>query len=65
VSKLAESMGLNVSTNSSPSTPCHGSALSTDTKKCVVEFYNNSDILWQAPGCKDWVIIRETLEGED
>ena len=64
VSKLAESIGLNVSPNSSPSTLCHGSALSTDTKKCVVEFYNNSDILWQAPGRKDRVIIRETIEGE-
>ena len=64
VSKLAESIGLNVSPNSSPSTLCHGSALSTDTKKCVVEFYNNCDISWQAPGCKDWVIIRETIEGE-
>ena len=64
MSKLAESMGLNVSTNSSPSTPCHGCALSTDTKKCVVEFYNNSDISRQAPGRKDRVIIRETVEGE-
>ena len=63
MSKLAKSMGLNVSTNSSPSTPCHRSALSTDTKKCVVDFYN-SDISWQAPGRKDRVIIRETVEGE-
>ena len=64
VSKRAESMGLNVSTHSSLSTPCHGSALSTDTKMCVVEFYNNNDISWQAPGCKDRMIIRDTLEGE-
>lgn len=62
VSKLAESIGLNVSPNSFPSTLCHGSALSTDTKKCVVEFYNNSDISWQAPGRKDRVIIREMIE---
>ena len=64
VSKLAESIGLNVSPNSSPSTLCHGSVLSTDTKKCVVEFYNNSDISWQVPGRKDRVIIREMIEGE-
>ena len=64
VSKLAESMGLNVSTNSSFSTPCHGSVLSTDTKKCVVELYNNSDTSWQAPGRKDQVIIREMVAGE-
>ena len=64
VRKLAESVGLNVSTDSSPSTQYHGSALSTDTKKCVVDFYNNSDISWQAPGRKDRVIIRETVERE-
>ena len=57
-------MGLNVSTNSSFSTPCHGSVLSTDTKKCVVELYNNSDTSWQAPGRKDQVIIREMVAGE-
>ena len=64
MSKLAKSVGLTVSINGSPSTPCHGSALSTDTKKCVEEFYNNSDILWQAQGRKDQEIIRETVEGE-
>ena len=62
--KLAKSIVLNVSSNSSPSTLCHGSAFSTDTKRCVVEFYNNSDISLQAPGCNDRVIIRETIEGE-
>ena len=65
VSKLAKFMGLNVSTIGSPSTPCHRSTLSTDTKKCAVEFYNNSsNISWQATGRKDRVIIRETVEGE-
>jgi hypothetical protein len=60
----SESVGLNVSTNGSPSTPCHGSALSTDTKKCIVVFYNNSNLSWQAQGRKDRVIIREIVEGE-
>ena len=44
--------------------PPHSATLITDTKKCVVDFYNNSDISWQAPGRKDRVIIRESVEGE-
>lgn len=64
VSKLAESIGLNVSTSSSPSNPCHRSALSADTRECVEQFYNSNDISWQAPGQKDRVIIRKTVEGQ-
>ena len=67
VSKLAESVGLKVVGPSTPSTPphAHGAALSDDTKRLVHEFYQNSDISWQAPGRKDRVIIREsTKEGE-
>ena len=45
-----------------PSNTCHGSALSDDTRKCIEQFYN--DISWQAPGRKDRVIIRKTVEGE-
>ena len=65
VSKLAESVGLKVVGPSTPSTPphAHGSALSDDTKRLVHEFYQTSDISWQAPGCKDRVIIRESTEG--
>ena len=61
VSKLAESVGLKVMGPSTPSTPPHdhGSALSNDTKRLVHEFYQNSDISWQAPGRKDRVIIRD------
>ena len=64
VGKFAESVGLKVTANdSSPSTSTssHGSALSDDTKKSVHEFYH-SDILWQTPGRKDRIIIRETSE---
>ena len=64
VGKLAESVGLKVTANdSSPSssTSSHGSALNDDTKKSVHKFYH-SDISWQAPGCKDRIIIRETSE---
>ena len=50
---------------STTATPPHAhcSALSDDTKRLVHEFYQNSDISWQAPGRKDRVIIREHTEG--
>ena len=62
VTKLAESVGLGPSTTATPP-HAHGSALSDDTKRLVHEFYQNSDISWQAPGRKDRVIIREHTEG--
>ena len=65
VSKLAESVGLKVVGPLTQSTPphAHGSALSDDTKRLVHDFYQN--ISWQAPGCKDRVIIRESTEGRE
>ena len=59
MTKPAESFGLNVSTSSSPSNLSHGCVLNTDTKECVVKFYNSS---WQAPGHKDRVIM--VIEGK-
>ncbi len=60
VSKLAESVGLKVVRPTCPHAHC--SALSDETKRLVYEFYQSSDISWQAPGRKDRVIIRESTE---
>ena len=55
---LAKPVGLSVDSSLSSCALNYG-ALSEDTKQEVLDFYNNNDITWQAPGLKDRVIIRE------
>lgn len=61
MSKLTKSVGLTV-VEPSTSAHSHNSTTSDATNKCVREFYNSSDISWQAPGRKDYLIIRESTE---
>ena len=41
------------------------SAESEEKIELVHSFYRTDDISWQAPGRKDWIIIRETMEEGD
>lgn len=58
IESIAKDAGIEIPTASIRSSRSYN-ALSEETKDKVINFYNTNDISWQAPGCKDRVIIRE------
>ena len=60
VQSLAKKVGLSIESSPTSSSSHNSHACNEHTKQLLEAFYNNDDISWQAPGCKDWIIIWQT-----
>ena len=58
ISKLTKSSGLSLSDNTQHS-PSGNKKIDESTVQCVQKFYFQDSISWQAPGRRDYVIVRQ------